>query len=200
MCCGVMWCGLVSCALASCHVVWCFVVCRAALRSAVVCDWLWCVVLCGVGSVLWSHDVRCGVLCFHVVWLVWFVEWCVGCLADLVVWPLMVICWLFSRLGHAVWCLHRVVCAVVCCCDVMCVGTHVITAIPREGGGGGLKSSDYFCSSGVLGNCSSGVLGAQLISGNRGNPPPLHYARAPLAQGTPAGPPLVCHRQPLRDG
>ena len=26
------------------------------------------------------------------------------------------------------------------------------------------------------------------------DPPPLHYARAPLAHGTPAGPPVVCHR------
>ena len=34
------------------------------------------------------------------------------------------------------------VCGVVCCCmlcDVMCVGSHVITAIPREGGGGADK-------------------------------------------------------------
>ena len=64
------------------------VVCCAALRSAVVCDCLWCVVLCGGGSVLWSHDVCCGVLSFHVVWLVWLVEWCVGCLARWVVWQL----------------------------------------------------------------------------------------------------------------
>ena len=40
-----------------------------------------------------------------------------------------------------------------------CVGTHVILAIPRKGGGG-LISSYYFCSSGVVGNCSSGVLAA----------------------------------------
>ena len=41
--------------------------------------------------------------------------------------------------------------------------------------------------------------GAQLVSGNHG-PPTLHYARATLAQGTPAGPPLICHCQPLRFG
>ena len=32
------------------------------------------------------------------------------------------------------------------------------------------------------------------------DPPPLHYARAPLAQGTPAGRPFICDRQPLRFG
>ena len=71
--------------------VWCVV-----LQSVVVCDVLWCGVLCsGVvcctvweGSVLWSHDVPFGVLCFHVVWLVWLVGWCVGCLAGWVVWQL----------------------------------------------------------------------------------------------------------------
>ena len=45
-------------------------VCCGVLRSAVVCDLLWCTVLCGGGgggSVLWSHDVPCGVLCCHVV-------------------------------------------------------------------------------------------------------------------------------------
>ena len=73
MCCDVMWCGLVSCVAASCHVVWCAVVWCDVLRSAVVCYWLWCVTLCVGGSVLWSHDVHCGVLCFHVVWLVWLV-------------------------------------------------------------------------------------------------------------------------------
>ena len=89
MCCGVMWCCLVSCAVGSCHVVWCIVVYCAALRSAVVCDWLWCVVLFWGGSVFWSHDVRYGVLCLHVVWLVWLIEWCVGCLAG----------WVVGRLG-----------------------------------------------------------------------------------------------------
>ena len=75
----------------------------------------------------WSHDVRCGVPCFHVVWLVWLVEWCVGCLAGWVVW----------QLGLFVGCLAGWG-ALCCCmlCDVMSVGTHVITAIPREGGGG----------------------------------------------------------------
>ena len=57
-----------------------------------------------------------------------------GCLAA------SAICWVFSRLGHAVRCLRLVVRAVVCCCmlcDVTYVGTHVITAIPREGVGDG---------------------------------------------------------------
>ena len=44
-------------------------VCCGVLRSAVVCDLLWCAVQCGWGggSVLWSHDVPCGVLRCHVV-------------------------------------------------------------------------------------------------------------------------------------
>ena len=33
-----------------------------------------------------------------------------GCLAA------SVICWVFGRLRYAVWCLHPVVCGVVCCC------------------------------------------------------------------------------------
>ena len=37
---------------------------------------------------LWSPDVRCGVLCFHVVWLVWLVNgvlvaWQVGLFGSL---------------------------------------------------------------------------------------------------------------------
>ena len=54
-----------------------------------------------------------------------------GCLAA------SVICWVFSRLRHAVWCLHPVVCAVAFCCmlcDVTSVSTPVFAAIPREGG------------------------------------------------------------------
>ena len=43
-------------------------VCCGVLRSAVVCDLLWCAVQCGGGgSVLWSHDVPRGVLRCHVV-------------------------------------------------------------------------------------------------------------------------------------
>ena len=140
-----MWCVAVSFGAVRCHVLWPRVMWCGVLWCAVLpCGLLQCViglVCCTVwgGSVLWSHDVRCGVLCFHVVWLVWFVEWCVGCLARWIVWPLGLFCWVFSWLGHVVWCLHPVVCAAVCCCmlcDVMCVGTHVISAIPREGGGG----------------------------------------------------------------
>ena len=47
---------------------------------------------------------------------------------------------LFGSLGHAVWCVHRVVCAAVCfcmLCDVMFVGEHVFAAIARERGGRG---------------------------------------------------------------
>ena len=87
---------------------------------------------------LWSHDVPCGALCFHVVWFVGLVEWCVGCLAGWVVWQLRLFVGCL-RLRHAVWCLHPVVCGAVCCCvlcDVMSVSTHVFAAIPREGGGG----------------------------------------------------------------
>ena len=58
-------------------------------------------------SVLWSHDMRCGVLCFHVVWLVCLVEWCVGCLAGWLVWQLGLFvgslgCVVFAHWG--VWC------------------------------------------------------------------------------------------------
>ena len=70
--------------------------------------------------------------------------WLLGRLGCLVAW---VICWVFGWLGHAVWCLYPMVCGAVCCCmlcDVMCVGTHVITASPREGGG--LVSRYFFCS------------------------------------------------------
>ena len=45
---------------------------------------------------------------------------------------------MFGWLGHDVWCVHPVLCGAVCrcmLCDVMSVGTHVITALPREGGG-----------------------------------------------------------------
>ena len=115
--CHAMLCSVVvCCGLLRCKVVSNTVVCYGALRSAVVCDLLWCDVLCGGGggSVLWSHDVPCGVLCCHVVragvmwcglvscavvWCgavgyrairlpVWFVEWCVVCLAGWVVWQL----------------------------------------------------------------------------------------------------------------
>ena len=39
------------------------------LRCAVVCDLMWCAVLCGGGGggVLWLHYVPWGVLCCHVV-------------------------------------------------------------------------------------------------------------------------------------
>ena len=40
--------------------------CWEVLRYVVVCDLLWCAML--GGSVLWSHEVRCGVLCCHVLW------------------------------------------------------------------------------------------------------------------------------------
>ena len=61
--------GLVSCAVASCHVQWCVVVWCVVLRSAVVCVVLCRAIMCGGegGSVLWSHDVRCGLLCCHLV-------------------------------------------------------------------------------------------------------------------------------------
>ena len=67
--------------------------------------------------------------------------WLLGRLGCLAAW---VICWVFSRLGHAVWCLHLVVFGAVCrcmLCDVMSMGTHVIAAILREGGGGADKQS-----------------------------------------------------------
>ena len=52
-----------------------------------------------------------------------------------------VVSWVFSRLRHAVWFLHPVVCGAICCCvlcDVMSVSTHLFATIPREGGGGQL--------------------------------------------------------------
>ena len=55
------------------------------LRTPVVCDMLWCVVLCGGGSVLRSHDVPCGVVWCHVVWC-GVVRWGIvryGCLCGL---------------------------------------------------------------------------------------------------------------------
>ena len=115
---------------------------------------MWCGrVSCGV---VWCHVVWCGVVGHRAIGLpVRLVEWCAGCLAA------WVICWVFGWLGHDVWCLHPVVCGAVCrfmLCDVMSVATHVITTHPREAGG--LISRYYFCSSGVLGNCSSGALAA----------------------------------------
>ena len=99
MWCGVLWCAVLRCGLLSlvCRIVW-------------------------GGSVLWAHDVRYGVLCFHVVWLVWFVEWCVGCLAGWVVWPLglFVGClagWGMLRGVCTLWCVlwYAVVCSVMSC-------------------------------------------------------------------------------------
>ena len=61
--------------------------------------------------------------------------WLLGRLSCL---ALRVIYCVFSWLGHVVSCLHLVVCGALCCCmlcDVMSVGTHVTTAIPREVGG-----------------------------------------------------------------
>ena len=88
--------------------------------------------------------VWCGVVGYRAIWLpIWLVEWCVGCLARWVFWPLglfvgCLACWGMLCGVCTLWY------AVVCCCmlcDVMCVGTHVITAIPR---GGGLISSCFF--------------------------------------------------------
>ena len=131
----------------------CSVVCCGVLRSTVVCDLLWCAVMCGGGgggSVLWSYDVPCGVLCCHVVWsgVMWCglvscgVVWCggvsgnrVACVGgSRVCWLLgtwgclaaWVVCWVFGWVGHVVWCVHPVVLGAVCCCvlcDVMSVGT-----------------------------------------------------------------------------
>ena len=107
---------------------------------------------------LWSHDVPCGVLCFHVAWLVGLVGWCVGCLAGWVVWQLRQFVGCLAGCGMScgvcsLWC------AVALCCmlsDVTYVSTPVFVAIPREGGA--LVSITYFCSSGVRGNGSSGDL------------------------------------------
>ena len=75
---------------------------------------------------LWSHDVRCGVLCFHVVWLVWLVEWCVGCLAGWVLWQLGLFVGCLAGWGMlcgvcTLRCLvPYVTCAVVCCVFMLC--------------------------------------------------------------------------------
>ena len=93
------------------------------------------------GSVLRSHKVPCGVLCFHVVWLVGLVEWCVGCLAGWVVWQLRLFVGCLSGCGMLCG-VCNVLCGVVCCCvlfDVMSVSTHVFAAISREGGGAGMQ-------------------------------------------------------------
>ena len=79
----------------------------------------------------------CGVLCFHVVWLVALVEWCVGCLAGWVVWQLRLFVGCLAGCGMlcGVCCM---LCAVAFCCmlcDVTSVNTPVFAAIPREGGG-----------------------------------------------------------------
>ena len=111
VCGGVMWCGLVSCAVASCHVVWCGVVCRAALRSAVVCDWLWCVVLCG-GVVCCGH-MTCAVVCCVFMWC----GWCGSLNGVLVAWQVG----LFGRLGHLLGVWPVVACYVVSApCGVCC--------------------------------------------------------------------------------
>ena len=83
VCCSVMWCGLVSWGVASCHVVWCGGVGCDDLRSAVVCDWLWCVVLC-VGLVCCGH-LMFPMMCCVFMWCGWWgwlngvlVAWQVG--------------------------------------------------------------------------------------------------------------------------
>ena len=58
LCCAVLWCGVVSWV---CEVVSCGVVCCAMFWSAMVCNVLCCAMK--LSSVLWSHHVRCGVLC-----------------------------------------------------------------------------------------------------------------------------------------
>ena len=151
--CHAMLCSVVvCCGLLRCKVVSYSVVCCGVLRSALVCHQLWCAALCGGGggggSVLWSHDVPCGVLCCHVVrpgvmwcgpvscgvvWcgamgyrairlLVWFVEWCVGCLAGWVVWQLGLFVGCLASWGMlcgvcTLWCLvpYAVVCFVMSC-------------------------------------------------------------------------------------
>ena len=154
-----MWCGLVSCAVASCHVVWCAVVWCGVLRSIVVCDLLWCVLRCGGGGiVLWSHDVRSGVLCCHVVRLFWLVEWCVGCLAGWVVWQVGLFDACLAGWGMlcgmcTLWCV--VPCAVVC--SLMSCLWVPMYLLPFQGRGG-IVSIQYFCSRGIVGNCSSDVL------------------------------------------
>ena len=108
---------VVCCGLVSRKVVSCSVVCCGVLRSGVVCDLLWCVELCGGGSVLWSHEVPCGVLCFHVVRS--GVMWCglVSCLSGwldgvLVAWQVG----LFGSLGHLL--------------GVWLVGAHCVVPAP----------------------------------------------------------------------
>ena len=67
--------------------VWCLV-----LWSAVLCDLPLCVVLCG-GEVLWSHEVRCGVLRCHGMWSC--VMWC-GVMCWGVLWS--------ADVRHLLWC------------------------------------------------------------------------------------------------
>ena len=108
---------------------------------------------------LWSHDVPCGVLCFHVVWLVGWVEWCVGCLSGWVVWQLRLFVGCLAGCGMlcgvcTLWCVlwHYVVCSVM---------SHLFVhlyLLPFQGRGGGLVSMKDFCSSGVRRNYSSGDL------------------------------------------
>ena len=69
---------------------------------------------------LWSHDVPYGVLCFHVVWLVGLVGWCVGSLAGWVVWQLRLFVGCLAGCGMlcgvcTMWCVlwHSVVCSVM---------------------------------------------------------------------------------------
>ena len=123
MCWGVMWCGLVSCAVASCHVPWCAVVCYAALRSAVVCDWLWCVVLCGGGGVVCCGHMTCVVVCYVFMWCGWsgllngmLVAWQVGLFGRLGyllgVWPVGACCVVSAPCGMP-W--YAVVCSVMSC-------------------------------------------------------------------------------------
>ena len=69
--------------------------CWEVLRYVVVCDVQWCAVL--GGSVLWSREVRCGVMCCHVLWSS---VMCCGLLSCDVV------------RCHVVWC-HVVWCVVV---------------------------------------------------------------------------------------
>ena len=95
-----------------CGALWCAVLCSGLLQCVISCGVLHSAGGGGGGSVLWPHDVRCGVLCCHVVWSgscgvvgchvvwcgdvgyraialdFWLVEWCVGRLAGWVVWQL----------------------------------------------------------------------------------------------------------------
>ena len=94
---------------------------------------------------LWSHDMPRGVLCFHVVWLVGLVGWCVGCLAGWVVWQLRLFIGCLAGCG--------MLCGV---CTLWCVQWHFVVCSGPSCGEGCSCSFHWGCSCSLGSGCSWG--------------------------------------------